>query len=249
MYDQLIDRTKLHWSDPSGDVYWAATYYQEDGARRPMCKPRTADPLFGEPCPLCSPNPNPPSLCTTGPPRGADGPCAYLRYDGFPRDCEPRRAWTVARSRKGQQAEDAPAWQIGEERTTGQESPACNYVPGHVMGTLYSMVGVTKFPGTPYQAVIVNDRLGRSCDDTGGGGRGVVYAWSTDGLWIGDLFENRTPSPVWNYGLTGDAGAGSIYTDGRTGDILYFGGSMNQIKVYRVSGWDRLVRKHGTVAP
>jgi hypothetical protein len=229
-----FDPVGLHWLDSRRDGVYVAATYPLTGARPAMCWPPSVS--ASTQCPTCTPL----GLDVNGCGTGGSGPAWR---------CDPCRAWTLMR--KHGDALTPPTWRIGDERTTGGENDVdCHYVPGHVMGTLYRMIGVTKIPHADYQAVIVTDRVGRSCEppSPGAGGRAVVYAWSTDGLWIGDLFETREESgEIWKYALTGDNGAGSIYTDPRTGDVYYFGGSANQVKAYRITGWRKLFRASGAL--
>jgi hypothetical protein len=76
----------------------------------------------------------------------------------------------------------------------------------------------------------------------------ITYAWDADGLFVDGLFKNPDLSiaPLWQYCHSTDNGAGTMYTDPATKDVLYFAGAENAIRIYRVKGWNGWVRKSGS---
>lgn len=77
----------------------------------------------------------------------------------------------------------------------------------------------------------------------------VTYAWDRDGLYIGDVFDSWDPSAgwKWKYQLSSENGAGCLYTNPKTGDVYYFGGAENEVRVYLLTGWKEMIRLSGTL--
>jgi hypothetical protein len=78
---------------------------------------------------------------------------------------------------------------------------------------------------------------------------GMVHVWDPDGLWVGRLLDRHADDglPDGAYQLCGENFHGSLYTDPKTGEVLFFGGTYNSTNVYRIRGWDRFSRQSGTV--
>ncbi|MBL9167660.1 MAG: DUF4082 domain-containing protein [Verrucomicrobiales bacterium] len=112
--------------------------------------------------------------------------------------------------------------------------------PGYVI-TPRNNVGVVK------DCVVVADFQGCLASDNPAA---LTYVWDRDGLWVGRLFDHPalTPGLSGMYCQTaGDNGAGEVRVDPATGDVLYLGGWANEVRVYRIKGWDDWVRREGTV--
>lgn len=77
----------------------------------------------------------------------------------------------------------------------------------------------------------------------------LTYAYDTDGLWVGGLFDNPdlTAAPAYMYSLFDDNGTGDVFQDPATGGVLYLGGNINDVRVYKITGWDTMRRQQGTV--
>jgi hypothetical protein len=92
--------------------------------------------------------------------------------------------------------------------------------------------------------------VGADYDGGSGGVHALTYAWDQDGLYVGNLFENfnTASAPEWAYGHSRDNGAGTMYTyPGGNGDVLYFAGAENEVRVYKITGWNNWVRQNGPV--
>jgi hypothetical protein len=77
---------------------------------------------------------------------------------------------------------------------------------------------------------------------------GYAHVWDADGLWVGRLLERpATGSPAGAYQLCGENFHGSLHTDPKTGEVLYFGGTTNSTNVFRITGWNDFKRQHGSV--
>jgi hypothetical protein len=79
----------------------------------------------------------------------------------------------------------------------------------------------------------------------------LQHVWDRDGLWVGRLLESPLLSkraPPEAYVLCGEQFGGSLYTNPKTGDVLFFAAGVNNVPVFRITGWDGWTRKTGTVA-
>lgn len=74
------------------------------------------------------------------------------------------------------------------------------------------------------------------------------HVWDQDGLWVGRLLDHPLigpDSPASVYELCGENFGGSLFTDPKTGEVLYFAGYTNNVPVFRISGWDQFQRQKG----
>lgn len=120
-----------------------------------------------------------------------------------------------------------PAW------TVGQHAPASEAQPGEAK-YLYTITGVA------HGCVVINDVE-----------ESLMHVWDQDGLWVGRLLENPVigpDSPKSVYELCGENFGGSLYTNPKTGEVLFFGAGYNNVMVYRISGWDQFQRQSGSVS-
>ncbi len=182
--------------------------------------------------------------------------------------CNPCRYWTLMkfpnRARgcgpSNPSACEETIWRIGDRRTTGGEPTVCDldchFKPNRVVGWLTASMGTVRLGSSSDApaAFLLADHHGSSCDKPSHlrqrDGRAVIYAWSTDGLWVADLFHDRddmSERGAWKYALTGDNTAVAIHQDPHTRDVLLFGGSVGQVKVYRITGWSDVISDSGEV--
>lgn len=82
-----------------------------------------------------------------------------------------------------------------------------------------------------------------------GDGPTRTYVWDSDGLWVGGLFDrpDLTAANENMYSLGSEALSLSLHTDDQ-GQVLAFGGGINDARVYRITGWDGWHRDGGTIA-
>lgn len=123
-------------------------------------------------------------------------------------------------------AEGKPLW------TVGRHAPASEAQPGEGK-FLYTITGVA------HGCVVVNDVE-----------ESLMHVWDQDGLWVGRLLEDPKigpDSPKSVYELCGENFGGSVHTDPKTGEVLFYGGGINNVPVYRISGWDQFQRQRGSV--
>lgn len=88
--------------------------------------------------------------------------------------------------------------------------------------------------------------------------KNLVYAWDTDGLWVGRLLDNPDlkAAPLSTYYLaTENFGGSALEITAKNkvpglnvGDVLYFGEAQNATTIYKITGWDTFQRQHGAVA-
>ena len=93
--------------------------------------------------------------------------------------------------------------------------------------------------GTTHKCVVVGDVEG-----------GLQHVWDRDGLWVGRLLESPMLTkgvPPQAFEVCGEQFGGSLYTDPKTGEVLFYGSGINNIPVFRITGWDGWIRKAGTV--
>ena len=78
----------------------------------------------------------------------------------------------------------------------------------------------------------------------------MTHVWDEDGLWVGRFFDNPDlkAAPLEAYELCGESFGGSLYEDPKTGEVLFYGGGINNSPVYRISGWDQFERQRGQLA-
>jgi hypothetical protein len=136
------------------------------------------------------------------------------------------------------------AWRVGlhQERAykDGTIAPRPPRVPAP--GRIYSLwnnVGVVR-RGTGDEVVIATDYDGGQ----GGEPPPLGYAWNRDGLFAGNPFRVVPPVPgePWKSIHSSDNRSGELFDYG--GDqhgprgVLYFAGAENEVRVYRLTGWD-----------
>lgn len=78
---------------------------------------------------------------------------------------------------------------------------------------------------------------------------GTTYVWDTDGLWVGGVLDtpDLTVAKGWQYGLGGETLTSDIQRDPVTGDVYFYGTAINEVRVYRITGWDGWQRANGQV--
>jgi hypothetical protein len=78
---------------------------------------------------------------------------------------------------------------------------------------------------------------------------GTTYVWDTDGLWVGGVLDHPdlTVAQSWQYGLGGETLTSVIQRDPLTGDVYFYGTAINEVRVYRITGWDGWQRASGQV--
>jgi hypothetical protein len=78
---------------------------------------------------------------------------------------------------------------------------------------------------------------------------GTTYVWDTDGLWVGGLLENPdlTVAKGWQYGLGAETLTSVIQRDPVSGNVYFYGTAVNEVRVYRITGWDGWQRASGEV--
>jgi len=77
----------------------------------------------------------------------------------------------------------------------------------------------------------------------------TTYVWDGDGLWVGGIMDNvdlRT-TPLWKYGLGAETLSSTLFTDHKTGEVLFMGHGINEGRIYRISGWDGWVHLNGAI--
>jgi hypothetical protein len=123
-------------------------------------------------------------------------------------------------------ADGKPLW------TVGRHAPGSVPEPGEAK-YLYTITG------TAHGCVVIND-----VEDS------LMHVWDADGLWVGRLLESPRlgpDSPKGAYELCGENFGGSLHTDPKTGDVLFYGGGINNVPIYRITGWDDFKRQRGQV--
>ncbi|HYO69448.1 MAG TPA: PA14 domain-containing protein, partial [Archangium sp.] len=129
-------------------------------------------------------------------------------------------------------ADGTPAWLVGGP-TLGHESA---FVPPGAIGTFRRIAGVVD------GSVVLTDFYE-------GPRPATTYVWDRDGLWVGGVLDNPDTSvaPGWMYGLGAETLASTIVKHPVTGEVYLLGTSINEVRVYRITGWDGWVRMQGDV--
>ncbi len=129
-------------------------------------------------------------------------------------------------------------WGVGKHANRPAEKHKAIPAPGTVY-TFKNNIGVIK------DVVVATDFDG----GWDGSHPAITYAWDQNGLFAGNLFENivSAAAPMWKYSHSGDNAAGEMCVEPATGEVLYFAGGENEVRVYRVSGWKDWVRMEGKV--
>ena len=78
----------------------------------------------------------------------------------------------------------------------------------------------------------------------------MTEVWDQDGLWVGRLLDNPdlNAAPASAYTLSGENFAGSLFTNPKTGNVIFYGGGSNNTSIYRIRGWDEFERKTGVIS-
>jgi hypothetical protein len=117
-------------------------------------------------------------------------------------------------------------WVVGRHSATWGAAPGEGYYFWRIMGTTHN-------------CIVVGDMEGA-----------LQHVWDRDGLWVGRLLESPMLTkgvPQQAFGVCGEQFGGSLYTDPKTGEVLFFGSGINNVPVFRITGWDGWIRKAGTV--
>ena len=119
-----------------------------------------------------------------------------------------------------------PLWTVGRHAASSEAEPGeAKY--------LYTFTGIA------HGCAVVNDVE-----------ESMMHVWDQDGLWVGRLLENPVigpDSPKSVYELCGENFGGSLYTDPKTGEVLFYGGGINNVPIYKITGWDQFKRQSGQV--
>jgi len=75
-----------------------------------------------------------------------------------------------------------------------------------------------------------------------------TYVWDRDGLFVGGLMDNVDTNgiPFFLYRCGGEFAHSSVHTL-PDGDVLFAGNWENDVRVYKVTGWNNWVRRSGTI--
>ena len=117
-------------------------------------------------------------------------------------------------------------WQAGGK---GDEPGQCG-VFRRVLGEVHGCVAVNNF-----SCEWASERFPRT------------YVWDRDGLWVGGLFDHPDLAGILAplYAAGGEALAGVVREDPKTGEVLLYAHWLNEGRLYRVSGWDGWQRAGG----
>ncbi len=128
-------------------------------------------------------------------------------------------------------AEGKPLWTVGQ-RAKGKA------LPGEIKTHLRGIAGVA------HDCVV-------AIDVDGGwnlSNLAITYVWDRDGLYVGGLMDSPDLNGIekyW-YQLGGEHCHSSVYML-PAGDVLFFGNWENEMRVYRISGWNDWQRQSGIV--
>jgi len=117
-------------------------------------------------------------------------------------------------------------WVVGRHSATGGAAPGEGRYFWRIMGTTHN-------------CIVVGDMENK-----------LQHVWDRDGLWVGRLLESPMLTkgvPPQAFEVCGEQFGGSLYTDPKTGEVLFYGSGINNIPVFRITGWDGWIRKEGTV--
>ena len=117
-------------------------------------------------------------------------------------------------------------WVVGRHSATGGAAPGEGRYFWRIMGTTHN-------------CIVVGDME-----------NSLQHVWDRDGLWVGRLLD----SPLYDqgvppeaYGVCGEQFGGSLHTNPKTGEVFFFGSGMNNVPIFRITGWDGWTRQTGTV--
>lgn len=138
------------------------------------------------------------------------------------------------------------AWMVGRAQERGYRRNPVNGMrgalnPGEVY-TMRSIVGVARGAGVGREVVFATDF------DGGYNGKvpALVYAWTEDGLVLNNPFD--FPGNNWHYTHSSDNASGTFLNHPYHG-VLYFAGGENEVRVYKITGWNSLIHESGPFQP
>jgi hypothetical protein len=134
-------------------------------------------------------------------------------------------------------------WKVGNKaRRIGEQRRGELHAPVRVLGEVNGCIGVA-------------DRIAQPAE-----------FWTTDGLYVGGLFDHRTDDglPAAYYAWRGDQRHGPVLLENQSpvdydmvtgglllqranGEVIYCADGWNNLPTYRITGWDKLVRQEGTL--
>ena len=110
--------------------------------------------------------------------------------------------------------------------------------PGSIYWSLRSLAGVT------HGSIVATDYSG------GWSGEPAhTYVWDQDGLYVGGIMDNidLSVAPSFMYACSGEFAHSTLY-NAPNGDVYFAGAWENDMRIYKVTGWDNWVRKSGTLS-
>jgi len=128
-------------------------------------------------------------------------------------------------------ADGKPLWTVGQR---AKSRP----LPGEIRWHLRGIAGVA------HDSVVATDVDG----GWNMSNLAMTYVWDRDGLYVGGLMDSPDLNGIENYWyqLAGELCHSSVYTL-PDGDVLFFGNWENEMRVYRISGWNDWRRQSGKV--
>jgi hypothetical protein len=134
-------------------------------------------------------------------------------------------------------------WKVGNKaRRIGEQRRGELHAPVRVLGEVNGCIGVA-------------DRIAQPAE-----------FWTTDGLYVGGLFDHRTEDelPAAYYAWRGDQRHGRVNIENQSpvdydmvtggllfqranGDVIYCADGWNNLPTYRITGWDKFDRQQGTL--
>lgn len=134
-------------------------------------------------------------------------------------------------------------WKVGNKaRRIGEQRRGELHAPVRVLGEVNGCIGVA-------------DRIVQPAE-----------FWTTDGLYVGGLFDHRTEDglPAAYYAWRGDQRHGRVNIENQSpvdydmvtggllfqranGEVIYCADGWNNLPTYRITGWDKFVRQEGTL--
>jgi hypothetical protein len=240
--DGLPQRSEVDFYDTSGAQVWYPTnegfdfyYYENHGVRRVKA---VSFNIWGAPLYQGFPDGE---LAFVTPPRVTQVEDRWGSY--FARDPQSGDVYGAFndRARFGTsedsfvvkwKADGTQAWIVGGP-TLGHASA---FVPPGAIGTFRRIAGVVD------GSVVLTDFYE-------GPRPGTTYVWDRDGLWAGGVLDNPDTgvAPGWLYGLGAETLASTIVKHPVTGEVFFLGTSINEVRVYRITGWDGWQRAQGDV--
>jgi hypothetical protein len=131
-----------------------------------------------------------------------------------------------------------PAWEVGElgPASNGKRANQEGYIataPGLVYWNLRGIAGVA------HDCLVAIDVDGGWASE-----RAQTYVWDRDGLFVGGLMDrpDLARAPEFMYHLGGELAHATVFSEA-TGDVIFAGNWENEIRLYRISGWDAPERR------